>query len=363
MPQREIKRVAIVGLGAAARNIHLPAYAMLKDRVRVVAGCDPDAAAAGRSGVPQVYPSVEAMIEGARPDVVAICTPPALHVRQTLTALEMGCNVFCEKPLAESLEDADAVIRAAEQVGRHVVVNTQFPAMEIHSAAKRLIGSPAFGRLLFLHAWQTFRPTDRTEAGWRASMRRRLCFEFGIHVFELVRFFFDAVPVRLQAHMPSPAGDSSPEAINVISMEFADGRAASVVLDRLSKGPEQYLSMRLDGEHACIRTSIGGEMELRLGVHAKARRPFARVQVAGGGTAVLETGDRSRVLAREGLNPFASATARHFGTLLDALDGAAEPLATARDHRITLALVFAAYHAAETGTAVNPIIFEPEGVS
>src|SRR5260370_27835353 len=48
----------------------------------------------------------------------------------------------------------------------------------------KIIGSSEFGRLLFLQAWQSFRPTDHTEAGWRGELKRRLCFEFGIYVFQ-----------------------------------------------------------------------------------------------------------------------------------------------------------------------------------
>ena len=58
--------------------------------------------------------------------------------------------------------------------------------------------------------------------------------------------------------MPNPLGIARCDVVNVISLEFPDGRAASIVLDRLSKGPERYLDMRLDGEFASIHTSIGG---------------------------------------------------------------------------------------------------------
>ena len=101
-------RVAIVGLGAAARHIHLPAYARLKGRVTVVAGCDPDSTARSfareKWQVPEVFEDARAMIEKTRPDAVSICTPPALHYDLALMVLEAGCHVFCEKPLAVDLQ-------------------------------------------------------------------------------------------------------------------------------------------------------------------------------------------------------------------------------------------------------------------
>jgi predicted dehydrogenase len=350
-------RLAVIGMGAVTRNIHLPAYRLLGDRVKLVGGCDVDEAArkaAGEAGYfPEIFDDPEDMLGRTKPDVVSICTPPFLHYQQCLMALEHGCHVFCEKPLAEDLGEIDRIIEAARLAQRLVVVNSQFPYMNIHRSAKRYINSPQFGRLLFLHAWQTVRPTARTEAGWRAEMKRRLCFEFGVHVCELIRFFFDDTPVRIWSHMPNPSPTISSEVINVISMEFRDGRAASVMLDRVSKGPEQYLEMRLNGEHASIHTSIGGEARIEMGVHTHSRRPFLGVHFIKGGKAVLQNGECSVIIGKDGLNPFASATAAHLGSFLTAIQTGSAPQGTAMDHRDTLALVFAAYDSAQFWKAID----------
>lgn len=350
-------RLAVLGLGAVARNIHLPAYSRLKDRVALVAGCDADPAARAamaKAGVfHALYEHPEEMIERTKPDVVSICTPPSWHVRQCLDALDRGCHVFCEKPLAESLEGADAIIQASARLQRSVVVNSQFPYMNIHMAAKQRIGSPEFGRLLFLHASQTFRPTAHTEAGWRATMQRRVCFEFGVHVFELIRYFFHATPSKLWASMPRPQAGCVAESLNVIAMEFPDGRAASILLDRLSKGPERYLDMRLDGEHAAITTSIGGELRFEAGLHTRQRKPFMGFHLVKGGKAVLHREERSIVIAKDGINPMASATAVHFGHFLSAIEAGRVPTGTAADHKPTLSLSLAAYEAAESGRPVE----------
>lgn len=225
--------------------------------------------------------------------------------------------------------------------------------MNIHLAAKKLIGSPQFGRLLFLQAWQTFLPTETTEAGWRRQLHRRVCFEFGIHVFELIRFFFEDTPTRVFAHMPNPDPQINFDAINIISVEFADGRAASMVLNRLSKGPERYLDMRLDGESASIHTSIGGEVRFEMGLHTREKRPFLDFGFVKGGKAVLQNGTRSRLIAKDGLNPFASSTAYHFGNFIKAIESGSVPPCTVEDNRKTLALVFASYDSAEGGRAVE----------
>lgn len=348
--------VGLIGLGAVVRHIHMPAYARLGKQVRVIAGCDPDRAAReharGTWGL-RVFATPQDMLEAVRPDVIAVCTPPRLHRDHVLLALEHGCHVFCEKPLAEDLRQADEMAEAGRRTGRLIVVNSQYPFMNIHAAAKRLIGAPQFGRLLHLQVWHAMRATEQTEAGWRGDLSRRLCFEFGTHVFELVRFFFENNPDKVLAHMPNPLGRSQSDAVNVIPLEFADGRGASIVMERLTRGPTRYLEMRLVGEHAVIRTSIGGRMRIAAGLRTPSRRPFLEVTLARGGRAVLEDAAGSRALATEGLNPFADATSRLFAGFLKAIGDGSEPPSSIGDNRETLALVMAAYESAESGKWVS----------
>ncbi len=351
MKENKKLRVAVVGLGQVTRNIHLPAYKMLAEKVEVVGGCDKDSTARSyakeKLGVPDIFDDPRRMIAETAPDIVAICTPPALHIEQSTAALEGGCHVFCEKPVAETLSDADKLVRAAAEAGRQVVVNNQFPYMNIHRAAKAAVGSPEFGRLLFMQAWQVFHPDEVTEADWRGRLQRRLCFEFGIHVFSLTRYFFEDDPVSITARMPNPLSKFHSDALNLITLEFADGRAASIILNRLSNAPERYLDMRLDGEHASVHTSIGGEVRFEAGLHTRQKRPFFGLNFVKGGKAVLQNGTKSRIIGKDGINPFASSTAYHFNSFIDALNNGTVPPGNIADNRKTLALVFAAYDAAE----------------
>jgi predicted dehydrogenase len=347
-----MKSVAIIGLGAVVRNIHMPAYGQLRDRIRVVAGCDANKIArehARQKWSLQVFTGAREMIESTRPDIVAVCTPPWMHLEHVRLALEYGCHVFSEKPLADDLSQADQMIRASEEAGRLVVVNNQFPYMKIHQAGKQQIGTPAFGELLYLHAWHTMHTNEITEAGWRGGLPRRLGFEFGVHVLDLVRYFFDAEPVRIVAHMPNPQGRAKCDAVNVVNLEFPDGRGASIVLDRLSRGPERYLDLRLDGESASVHTSIGGRLRFQAGIHTRERRPFLDFTFVKGGRAVLQDGNRSKLLAQDGMNPFGDATARHFARFLDAIGNRGMPRGNIRENRNTLALVMAAYDSAASG--------------
>lgn len=72
-------------------------------------------------GLP-TYDSFEKALNKASPDAVSINTYPGTHAEYTIKALEAGAHVFVEKPLAETVEDAEAVVRAAEKAGKKVLV-------------------------------------------------------------------------------------------------------------------------------------------------------------------------------------------------------------------------------------------------
>src|SRR6516225_10055366 len=100
-------RLAIIGLGAAAQNIHLPACRRLRE-VDVIGGCD--VVAPMRRFPFPVYDSPEKMLAELRPDIVTIASPPQSHFELTRIALRAGCHVFCEKPFVNSLAEADEIV-------------------------------------------------------------------------------------------------------------------------------------------------------------------------------------------------------------------------------------------------------------
>ena len=69
----------------------------------------------------------------------------------------------------------------------------------------------------------------------------------------------------------------------------------------------------------------------------------------------MYNGNKSKVIAKDGINPFASSTAHHFGNFIKAIEEGSEPVGTAKDNFKTLALVFAAYDSAESHSAINMI--------
>lgn len=351
--------IAIAGLGAAARTIHLPAYAGLPG-VKVVGGFDPQAKP-GDFRFP-LFDTAEELLDKTRPDVLAVITPPASHAALARLGLEAGCHVFCEKPFMPTLEEAREVVAVARRVGRRVVVNNQYRFMNIHAAARRQIGSPEFGELVFLTAHQAFRTSAETEAGWRGQDPRRTCKEFGTHVLDLCRFFFGEDPRAVTARMPRSGRGSGPDLLNLIELEFSGDRVAHVTLDRLWQGPTRYLSIRLDGTAGGIETHVGGVMEVRAGVRGGSRWPFVKLEVAMGGRADLYAGNRARRIASDPLDLFAHATRRLLEAVLTALAAGTPPPCSAEDNVRTLALMLAAYESAERGETVRMDYADPAEV-
>lgn len=117
-------RVAVVGAGYVATH-HLAALKQL-DFVDIVGICDSQLPAAqalaARFGIPRSATAL-ADLADALPQVVYVLTPPSSHPAIALAALDMGCHVLVEKPMADSVADCEAMIAAAQARGLLLGVN------------------------------------------------------------------------------------------------------------------------------------------------------------------------------------------------------------------------------------------------
>jgi predicted dehydrogenase len=117
-------RVAIVGCGKAAEN-HVAEIRKLS-KVSLVAACDSEPLMAEqfcvRHTVGAWYSDFLQMLREQRPDVVHIVTPPQSHATLAVAAMENGCHVMVETPVAETSAGALEVIRQAERTGCKLTV-------------------------------------------------------------------------------------------------------------------------------------------------------------------------------------------------------------------------------------------------
>lgn len=144
-------KVAVVGCGFVAKKRHIPAFLRLKRDADLCAVCDLNQdlarSVANRFGIPNVYSDLSKMLSKERPDVVDVCTPPEVHVSVAVEAMESGCHVLLEKPMASNLFDCDKMIQASRKYGvkLSVVHNQRFypPFLK----AQQLVKSGAIGEL------------------------------------------------------------------------------------------------------------------------------------------------------------------------------------------------------------------------
>ncbi|NLT43289.1 MAG: Gfo/Idh/MocA family oxidoreductase [Anaerolineae bacterium] len=118
-------RVGIIGAGGIAQHAHIPGY---KDApgVKIVAVADPKEGRAQKVAdhfdIPNAYTSAEDLLAAGGIDAVSICSPNAFHASQSIAALKAGLHVLCEKPMAISVPDAEAMIATAKETGKQLMI-------------------------------------------------------------------------------------------------------------------------------------------------------------------------------------------------------------------------------------------------
>lgn len=144
-------RIGVIGVGLAGRH-HLRDYLTHPD-ADIVAIADPDAARLQEIGdqfdVSRRYPSGEQMLQEEELDVVSIVTPNKFHKPLTIAALETGCHVLCEKPMAMNADEARQMLAVSRRVGKRLMVNFSYRFTEQSMALKQQVDAGALGEVYF----------------------------------------------------------------------------------------------------------------------------------------------------------------------------------------------------------------------
>jgi predicted dehydrogenase len=139
-------RVGIAGVGFMGM-IHYLAYQKVRG-AKVGALCEKDAkrlAGDWRSIKGNFGP------QGTQIDLVDVCLPPSLHADVAVAALRSGKHVFCEKPIALKVADANRMVDAAQKAGKMLMIGHVLPFNPEYMFAYRAIESGKYGRLLGGH--------------------------------------------------------------------------------------------------------------------------------------------------------------------------------------------------------------------
>lgn len=148
-------KIIIAGAGMAGGELHLNAYRQVP-AVEVIALCDPDLekakTIARQKGIPYVYSSIDEALNAQSADIVSVCSPPASHFRLCRLALEHGCHVLVEKPIFQTLEEAERIKEITDQTGcKFSAVHNAKYQYGLQQAAK-LVKEGAIGDIVQIHA-------------------------------------------------------------------------------------------------------------------------------------------------------------------------------------------------------------------
>lgn len=352
-------RIALVGLGNAGLDIHLPSLAGISS-VSLAGACDPDHARRDRAAAAfriPVFSDFDTMVAQSRPDVVVIGTPPDSHADYCLRSLAAGAHVICEKPFVSSLDEADAVLAAAARAGRQVALNHEFREMPIFRALRDDLAGPHSASLVFVQMWQLMDLPPHAEDNWRGQMVQRTLYEAGVHLIDYAMALYGEKPISVQA---STFGERAPatDAVVVVTLEFSRGRLAHITQSRLCKGQTQYFEVRADTTQASLRASFGGRARLSTGLF-RGTRPHARFEFGHSGLAWKEVHHRRSFLARNPKAPTVAATRCVFEATFDAFRTGSEPPTSGQRGREILEVIVASYHSAATGRRLrldDPVI-------
>ena len=147
--------IGIIGCGRIAQVRHIPEYAAHKDAKLVGfynTSLERAAQMAEQYGG-KAYASLEELLADPEIQAVSVCSANAAHARQTIAALNAGKHVLCEKPMAVTIEECEAMVEAAKKTGNYLMMAHNQRLEKPHVLAKQLIDEGVIGRIL------TFRTT------------------------------------------------------------------------------------------------------------------------------------------------------------------------------------------------------------
>jgi predicted dehydrogenase len=266
-PRLGTLRSGIIGAGFIGQ-VHARAVRAAGGRLVAVADASPEGVdvAAARLGAEWAAPSAEALINSPDVDVVHICTPNFLHARLARAALDAGKHVICEKPLATTPEDADALAdaaRAGSSVAAVPFVYRYYPSVR---EARGRLADGATGPVHLIHGsylqdWLSSASAQNWRVDPALGGASRTFADIGVHWCDLVEFVtghrITSLCARLTTTVPERTDGTSSAVVtteDAATLVFATDRGAigSVVVSQVSPGRKNRLWFSIDAADASL---------------------------------------------------------------------------------------------------------------
>ena len=228
-------RFGILGFGHHAAKRLMPAFRRCTvARAEGLWRRDPAKAAADaqRFGIPRVFASGEALCASPEIDAVFVVSPDALHMEHTLLALRAGKPVLCEKPLAMSQEQAEAMLQAAQTAGVLFGVAQNMRYNLAIDLMRRWIEEGRIGRPQLAHA-QFCYETARSPRAWILDPSLALggpIGDVGIHCIDALCYVLGDAVTAVSTLARQDADSGAVESHAVIALAFAGGAMGTVTV-------------------------------------------------------------------------------------------------------------------------------------
>ena len=198
---------AIVGLGYYGLQTIMPQFVNC-EHSRVTALVSGDRAkalaTATKYGVPErsiyTYADFDRIRDNPDVDIVYVCLPNSMHAEYTIRAAKAGKHVMCEKPMAVSVAECEAMIRACKTAGKKLMIGYRCHFEPFNLEAMRLAKSGAAGKIRYVRSEHGFVQGDPNK--WR--LKRALSgggslMDMGIYSLQAARYLTGEEPIAVTA--------------------------------------------------------------------------------------------------------------------------------------------------------------------
>jgi UDP-N-acetylglucosamine 3-dehydrogenase len=255
-------KVAVIGCGSIARHRHFVEY-NAHAGVEITAVCDIVGERANEMAEKynvRSYTSYEELLANENVDAVSVCLPNALHAPVSIAALNAGCHVLCEKPMATSREEANEMIEAAEKNNKKLMIAHNQRFVSSHVKARKLIESGEVGKI---YSFRTAFGHGGPE-GWSVDGKESWFFkkdeafigamgDLGVHKADLLRYLLGEEFVEVAGFVETSAKEGTDVDDNAVCVLKTESGTIGTLAASWSYTAKEDNSTIIYGENAILR--------------------------------------------------------------------------------------------------------------
>jgi myo-inositol 2-dehydrogenase/D-chiro-inositol 1-dehydrogenase len=262
-------RFGLVGYGAWGQH-HANSIATHPEAqlCAIVAPSEASRAAAAKAH-PQarIFASHRDMLAQTKLDLVDIVTPSHTHCEIATAALDAGCHVLLEKPMALDIADCRAMVQRARDRGRHLAVGHEFRLSSQWGEIKRLIDRGTIGEPQYVLVELLRKPYRLGASGWRYDAQRvgSWVLEEPIHFFDLARWYLESAGNPIELHAYGNSRDPArPALYDNFSAMFRCANGAYAVVSQTLAAFEHHQTVKVSGTKGALWAGWSGALDRTL---------------------------------------------------------------------------------------------------